>query len=724
VIEEEDPYKPPQVALVMKFMANGSLQDLCYHRPSHVTAFPNATKIRFCLQTAKGVLNLHRMNIIHRDLACRNLLVDDHMDVFVADFGFARLKQISSSKDQTLTRVGPVRWEAPEALEFKVYSEKTDSFSFGVCMYEIITGNEPWPRCSTSAMVILNVLKGNRMHFPINCDPVLVDVAMQCWAHSPEARPDFAAIVDKLGVRLREVDEDDREVQHEIRTIEYMISGANVLKYPFVVKDNVKGKRPQQRFVRLTSDMKSLLWRSSTANTVFSSARSKAIERGINMSDVLDVVEGQVTDNFKLFSSSNNHHANSISFSLRTQDRTVDIQCESAAERNQWVWGLRFLMSRLKPNARLQEVRLRAEETFFSDTDESLREHLTAMRYVAYWLKRGEIMIKYTSRKTHARHVCLSDDLTEILWSSAEDDGPVRKGRSKSISLNDIHNIILGVQPRLMTGSARVAAAASQLSEKLTFFRHNPVASLTASNLAHKENAHVSHRGSRPSSVETDEASFVQKAPKPLPSKKELKEHRRLSVKSIGSVEEMLRPASMSSMSPPVPSLKRNTTEDTHSSVGGSTLGSEAYHDESDYQLCVSYIGVDGRTLLALRCPNDDVLRLWSDGLAKLMSALRRSKEDTGPQYNSASDLTNSSVEAGVSTQQPMLCCEQLTIVCLSGKMVSGEGARCGGDGPSATGTPPYLCDIGGDGRGGRRRRQPAAAEGAGRTQGPGFVWL
>lgn len=626
----------------MKFMANGSLQDICYNRSSQHMALSNTTKIRFCHQTAKGVLNLHRTNIIHRDLACRNLLVDDHMDVFVADFGFARLKQISSSKDQTLTRVGPIRWEAPEALEFKVYSEKTDSFSFGVCMYEIATGNEPWPRCTTSAMVILNVLKGNRMHFPINCDPVIVELAMQCWAHRPEARPDFTSIVDRLGQRLREVDEDERLVQHEIRTVEYMISGANVLKYPFVVKEGVKGKRPQQRFIRLTSDLKSLLWRSSTANTVFSSARSKTIERGVNMSDVLDVVEGQVTDNFRMFSSASNHHANSISFSLRTIDRTVDIQCESTGERNLWVWGLRFLMSRLKPNARLQEVRIRVEETFFSDTDEALRDHLTAMRYLAYWLQRGEIMIKYTSRKTHARHVCLSEDLTEVLWSS-EEDGPVRKGRNKSINLNDIHNIILGVQPRLMTGSARVAAAASQLSEKLTFFRHNAVTSLTASNLSHKDNSSVSHRGSRPSSVETDEASFVQKAPKPVTSKKD---QRRLSMKSIGSVEEMMRPVS-AAFAPPLPMLKRNVTEETHSSVD-STVGSEAYHDESDYQLCVSYMGVDGRTLLALRCPNDDVLKLWSDGLAKLMSALRRSKEDNVPQYNSASDLTASSVDAGV----------------------------------------------------------------------------
>lgn len=117
-----------------------------------------------------GVMHLHQTHIIHRDLACRNFLVDEQMDVFVADFGFARLKRIAESKGFTMTGLGPVRWEAPESLQQKgggivfvfvewvgwvvgvlselwlicvfiiEFSEKTDAFSFGVCMYEIVLG--------------------------------------------------------------------------------------------------------------------------------------------------------------------------------------------------------------------------------------------------------------------------------------------------------------------------------------------------------------------------------------------------------------------------------------------------------------------------------------------------------------------------------------------------------------------------------------------------------
>lgn len=361
------------------------------------------------------------------------------------------------------------------------------------------------------------------------------------------------------------------------------------------------------------------------------------------MSDVTEVLEGQATENFRLFPSSNNHHAHSLCFSLRTGDRTVDIQCETTHDRNQWVWGLRFLLSRLKPSPRLQEVRLRSEEFTCIDTEQDFAEHMNAMRYVAYWLKRGEIMIKYTSRKTHARHVSLSNDMTEILWSS-ETDGPVRKGRSKSISLNDIHNIVLGVQPRLMTSSAKVAAAASQLSDKLTFFRHQTPSSLTSVNLERHSTSH-----GRGGSVDTEDSNFVRKAPKPASSKRDHKERRNSITRSIGSIDELMRPMSMASLPPMPPVMKRKVSEDTHSSAG-STLGSSAYHDESDFQLCVSYIGIDGRTLLALRCPNDEVLKLWSDGLAKLMAAVRKSREETEPHYNSASDFNiSNSPEHGVS---------------------------------------------------------------------------
>jgi hypothetical protein len=80
------------------------------------------------------------------------------------------------------------------------------------------------------------------------------------------------------------------------------------------------------------------------------------------------------------------------------------------------------------------------------------------------------MLLKFTSRKVHARHVFLSSDLTELVWSVKE-EGPVRKGRNKSLLLSEIDRIVVGEQPSRFHSNAgkHVSATAVRLSEKLTF---------------------------------------------------------------------------------------------------------------------------------------------------------------------------------------------------------------------------------------------------------------
>ena len=81
------------------------------------------------------------------------------------------------------------------------------------------------------------------------------------------------------------------------------------------------------------------------------------------------------------------------------------------------------------------------------------------------------MLLKFTSRKAHARHVFLSNDLTELVWSVKEEEGPVKKGRNKSLLLSEIDQIIVGMQPSRFqkTRGKQVSATAARLSEKLTF---------------------------------------------------------------------------------------------------------------------------------------------------------------------------------------------------------------------------------------------------------------
>ncbi|XP_055678314.1 tyrosine kinase receptor Cad96Ca [Lutzomyia longipalpis] len=155
----------------------------------------------FMYQVARGMDFLSSRGIIHRDLAARNILITDEHTCKVADFGFARDVVTSKIYERKSEGKLPIRWMAIESLYDNIFSVKSDIWSFGILMWEIVTlGSTPYPGIA-AAEVMRQVRDGYRLEKPEHCRRELYNIMYYCWAKDANERPGFSELVvllDKL----------------------------------------------------------------------------------------------------------------------------------------------------------------------------------------------------------------------------------------------------------------------------------------------------------------------------------------------------------------------------------------------------------------------------------------------------------------------------------------------------------------------------------------------
>jgi len=184
----------PPFYIVTELMKNGSLLDYL-HDKGRALRLPQL--VDMAAQVAAGMAFLESQNFIHRDLAARNILVGENNVCKVADFGLARLV----AENEYTAREGakfPIKWTAPEAALMNKFTVKSDVWSFGILLTELVTyGRIPYPGM-TNAEVLQQVERGYRMPSPQGTPEALYALMLDTWKSNPEERPTFESLQWRL----------------------------------------------------------------------------------------------------------------------------------------------------------------------------------------------------------------------------------------------------------------------------------------------------------------------------------------------------------------------------------------------------------------------------------------------------------------------------------------------------------------------------------------------
>ncbi|XP_056620777.1 tyrosine-protein kinase Blk [Triplophysa dalaica] len=182
------------ILIVAEYMAHGSLLDFLKTDDGRKLKLPKL--IDMAAQIAEGMAYIERNNYIHRDLRAANILVSETLHCKIADFGLARIIETEYIAQEGAKF--PIKWTAPEAINFGTFTIKSDVWSFGVLLTEIVTyGRVPYPGM-TNPEVIRNLDRNYRMPCPDGCPEELYDIMMKCWNEKPENRPTFDYLQDIL----------------------------------------------------------------------------------------------------------------------------------------------------------------------------------------------------------------------------------------------------------------------------------------------------------------------------------------------------------------------------------------------------------------------------------------------------------------------------------------------------------------------------------------------
>ncbi|XP_026145164.1 focal adhesion kinase 1-like isoform X6 [Carassius auratus] len=196
------------VWIIMELCTLGELRSFLQIRKYNLEL---SVLILFSYQLSTALAYLESKRFVHRDIAARNVLVSSTDCVKLGDFGLSRYMEDCSYYKASKGKL-PIKWMAPESINFRRFTSASDVWMFGVCMWEILMlGIKPFQGVKNND-VIGRIENGERLAMPQNCPPTLYSLMTKCWAYDPSKRPRFTELKTQLSTIL-----DEEKAQQEER---------------------------------------------------------------------------------------------------------------------------------------------------------------------------------------------------------------------------------------------------------------------------------------------------------------------------------------------------------------------------------------------------------------------------------------------------------------------------------------------------------------------------
>ncbi|GBB83207.1 hypothetical protein RclHR1_00100011 [Rhizophagus clarus] len=193
--------------------------DLSHWVDKNYREFNWLKKLLLLWNIIKGLGEIHQKQMVHRDFHTGNILlhdvdINDDNIVHISDMGLCG--DVSNNDQNNIYGVLP--YVAPEVLKGKPYTKAADIYSFGMIMYFVASGEQPFINCEYNQYLMINICEGDRPEINVPKAPkYYIDLMNKCWDSNPDNRPDANKIFELINLFYRSYKDNESDFKRNMK---------------------------------------------------------------------------------------------------------------------------------------------------------------------------------------------------------------------------------------------------------------------------------------------------------------------------------------------------------------------------------------------------------------------------------------------------------------------------------------------------------------------------